>query len=107
MAFEPVNEVRDDCCCPQEPPPSTDQEPCQGTLTGSISGTVTMDCCCPRLYSRTFIVTIGPQSEGSLVAFLQNTVNSYENMGYVVLAHSLIDTGAGWVLGLSIGWYAP
>lgn len=107
MGHTVQNKADSKCCQPDCPaPPGTDQEPCTGTLQGAITGTVTMECCCPRLYSRTFIVQVPPQTEGSLQAYLQNTVNAYEAGGYVVLAHSLVDAGAGWMLGLSVGWYA-
>lgn len=110
--FEPTNVVKQDRCEPQQPPPEpTPQQtdPCVGQLTGSITGTVTMEnccCCCPQLRTRTFIVPISPQTVPQLQTFMQNTVNSYEAQGFVVLAHSLTDTGAGWTLGLTIGWYA-
>ncbi len=97
--------VQQDRCEPDIPPPGTQQEPCEADV--QLAGKLTMECCCPRLYTRTQIVNIGPQSEASLINFLQGTVNAYETTGYLVLAHSLIDTGAGWALGLTVGWYAP
>lgn len=106
MTHKFTNQATKDCCKPDCPPPSTDQEPCTGTLNGAITGTVTMECCCPRQYTRTFIVNIGPQSEGALITYLQNTVNAYENAGYQIVAHSLVDVGAGWLLGLTVGYYA-
>lgn len=92
-----------DCCKPSEPcdPPTT-----QNVCEGQITGVMTYECCCPLLYTRSFIVNIGPQSEGALIAYLQSTVSAYEAANFRVIAHSLIDTGSGWVLGLTIGWYA-
>ncbi len=84
---------------PSEDAPQTqEQEYCEGKIM--------MPCCCPRLYTRTQILQLGPQSEPDLQNLLQTTVSNYEASGYLVLGHSLIDTGAGWVLGLTIGWYA-
>ena len=100
---EPVNQG--DHCEPNVPPPTTEEERCEADV--QLAGKLYLECCCPRLYSETQIVNIGPQSEGDLQAFLQGTVNAYEGVGYVVLAHSLVDTGAGWLLGLTVGWYAP
>ena len=105
MALQVVQKA--DRCEPSEPAPQQqDQEPCQGTLEGSISGTLRMDCCCPRLITRTFIIQLPPQQVSNLLQVLQNTVGAYENNGYMVLAHSLTDTGGGWMLGLTIGYYA-
>ena len=104
MTHEVKAIVEQDCCRPDCPPPGTQEQPCEGDI--QLAGKVVLDCCCPRLYSRTQIVNIGPQSEANLINFLQNTVSAYEAQGYIVLAHSLIDVGAGWVLGLSVAWYA-
>jgi hypothetical protein len=65
-----------------------------------------MECCCPTLRTRTFHLNIGPQSEASLIAFLSATTVAYESAGYLVMGHSVADIGAGWLLNLSIGWYA-
>ena len=105
MTHEVKAVLQDDCCRPDCPPPTTENEPCEGDI--QLAGKIALECCCPRLYTQTQIVAIGPQSEASLVTFLQGTVTAYETSGYLVLAHSLIDTGAGWALGLTIGWYAP
>lgn len=102
--------VEQDCCKPDCPAPTPQQtdEYCEGTLTGTINGTVRMEkCCCPQLMTRTFIVDIGPRNLAALIAFLQSTVTAYETTGYLVLAHSLTDTGSNWLLGLTIGWYQP
>ena len=96
------------CPCPETPTTQQD-EPCMGTFTGAISGTVQMECCCccPQLRTRTFHVDIGPRTLPALIAFLQNTTAAWENGGYVILAHSITDTGSNWLLGLTVGWYAP
>ena len=107
MTHDVQNQMDNDCCKPDCPPPSTQDEPCTGTLSGAITGTVTMDCCCPRLYSRTFILNPPPQTIAQLQTYLQNTVSAYENSGYIVLAHSVTDAGGGWVVGLTVAWYAP
>ncbi len=99
--FEPQMVQHDSHCEPQEPPPGTD-DVCEGTITG----TVRLECCCPRLYSRTLQANIGPQAEADMANFIVATANSYEANGYVVLGHSLTDTGAGWRLFLTVGWYA-
>lgn len=110
--FKVQNKVTANSCEPSTPAPTPQQEePCEGVLTGrahgclEIEGKVEMPCCCPQLRSQTFIVPINPQGIPQLQGFLQNTVTAYENQGYVILAHSLIDSGSGWVLGLTIGWY--
>ena len=105
MTHEVKPVIQNDCACPDVPPPTTEQEPCEADI--QLAGKLFLECCCPRLYTRTQIIQIGPQSEGNLQAFLQGTVNAYEGAGYVVLGHSLIDTGAGWLLGLTVGWFAP
>ena len=92
------NVQKTDGCEPNEPAPQQETEYCEGTFK--------MEKCCCKLNSRTFIVSIGPQTEPQLAAFTQNTVSNYEANGYVVLAHSLVDTGSGWLLGLTIGWTA-
>ena len=93
------NVVNSDGCVPDAPAPQQNEpEYCHGTIK--------MECCCPRLYTRTFIVPIGPQTEPQVTTFLGNTVTSYESNGYLVMAHGLVDVGAGWLLTLTIGWYA-
>lgn len=83
---------------PNEPAPQQEeQEYCEGKIM--------LPCCC-KLQTRTQILNIGPQTEAQLITLLQTTVSNYEASGYLILAHSLIDTGAGWALGLTIGWYA-
>lgn len=89
---------------PDCPAPTPQQkEPCTGTITG----TVQMECCCPRLYTRTFALLLPPDFAANIQGTIQSTVNNYESNGYLVLAHSLTDSGGGWLLGLTIGWYAP
>ena len=83
---------------PNEPAPQQDQEYCEGKIM--------MPCCCPQLHTRTQILNIGPQTIQQLQQLLQQTVSNYEAQGYLVLAHSIMDAGAGWKLGLTIGWYA-
>lgn len=86
-------------CGPSEPAPQqTNEEYCEGTIR--------IPCCCPKLMTRTFIVPIGPQTEPQVAGFMSTTVNNYEANGYLILGHSLVDTGAGWLLGLTVGWYA-
>ena len=43
----------------------------------------------------------------ALISFLAATTTSWEAGGYVILAHSITDTGSNWLLGLTVGWYAP
>ncbi len=105
--FDPQIKQTSDACVPTVPCelPSTQQE-CEGTIDGHITGKIMMPCCCPRLYTRTFVLDIGPLAETALTAFKQNTVTAWEAANYLVLAHSTEDTGAGSRLGLTIGWYA-
>ena len=100
-----VEAVKDgDAYKPNADAPGTQDE--HELCEAEIQGMIKMPCCCPRLYTRTQILSLGPQTEAQLVNLLQSTVSNYEASGYLVLAHSLIDTGAGWALGLTIGWYA-
>jgi len=92
------NVVKSDRCEPDTPAPQQEeQEYCEGTFR--------MEKCCDRLKTSTFVVNIGPRQLDDLVNFLQNTVGAYEANGYLIMAHHLTDAGAGWVLGLTIGWY--
>lgn len=105
--FNPDVNQTDDCCLPCDPcPVPTTQEECIGELTGSITGAISMPCCCPRLYTRTFVLNIGPQTEPTLLTFLQGTVTAWETSGYLVLGHSTTDIGAGWKFSFTVGWYA-
>jgi len=96
--------VKEDRCEPNMPCPQPEPRDCEGDIT--LQGKLVMECCCPQLRTKTFIINIGPQTEASLFTFLQNTVDSWESNGYLVMAHSLVDTGAGWGLGLTVGYYA-
>ena len=102
---DPKLQQKTDACVPQVQCPQPQAEDCNAEvqLTGKL---MHMECCCPRLYTRTYIIDIGPQTEPQLQAYLANTVASWENAGYLILGHSLVDTGAGWKLGLTVGWYA-
>lgn len=100
MALEVIQQA--DHCGPSEPPPTPQSE---HDCTGTIQGTVRMECCCPRLMTRTFVVNIGPQSEPSLIAFILATAGAWEASGYLILGHSIVDAGAGWVFGFTVGWY--
>ena len=84
---------------PSEPAPQqeNEQEYCEGTIM--------LPCCC-KLHTRTQILKLGPQTIDQLKDLLQATTANYEASGYRVLAHSLVDVGAGWLLGLTIAWYA-
>ena len=106
MADHDVNaNVQQDAIHPDCPAPTPQQEdPCEGDLT--LSGKLVMPCCCPRLYTRTFILDLPPQTETALTAQKQATVNAWETAGYLILAHSTEDTGAGTRLGLTVAWYA-
>jgi hypothetical protein len=76
---------------------------------GSIQGTIRLECdgCggCEKLKTETNIISVPPQTEGNFANFLQTTVSNYENDGYLILAHSVVDVGGGWLVGLTIGWY--
>ncbi len=91
-------------CCPSTPPPDPQAEPCMADV--ELTGKLTMECCCPQMYTRTFFIQLGPQTEPQLNAFVNGTVAAWEGAGYLVLAHSIVDTGAGWMIGLTVGWYA-
>ena len=87
---------------PTDQPGGQANEMCEGT----IEGTVKIECCCPMLYTRTLGIALGPQTEPQLAAAVGGTAQAYEASGYRVIAHSLVDTGSGWQLFLTIGWYA-
>ncbi len=96
--FKAAVVLKGDHCHPQHRCPDPhEHDHCEGTIK--------LDCHCAKLRTQTFIVNIGPQSEPSLNSFLQTTVNAWEAAGFLILGHSLIDTGAGWMLGLTVGWY--
>ena len=97
----PTDDFHPDC-----PAPTPQQEdPCEGDI--QLSGKLVYHCCCPRLYTRTFILKLGPQTEPQLMTTAQGTVNAWEAGGYLVLAHSLTDLGSEWLFNLTIGWYGP
>ena len=88
------------------PDPQEAGEPCEGRLEGTLTGRVFFDqCCCCKLKSETLIIDTGPISDADLVNLLQTTVTNYENAGYLILAHSLLDVGGSRVIGLTIAWY--
>jgi len=92
-------------CEPSHPAPVDHvDETCEAevTLSGKLHG---LTCCCPHLVTRTFAIDVGPRTEAQLRAFNQGTANAWEAAGYLIQAHSLIDTGAGWMLLLTVGWY--
>lgn len=93
-------------CCPDcpAPNPQTDEEPCIADV--ALTGQLTMQCCCPRLYTRSFFTQLAPQTEAQLKTYGDGTVAAWEGAGYLIMAHSIVDTGAGWMLGLTVGWYA-
>lgn len=100
-------------CEPSTPAPTPqNEEPCEGEIVGKahgcldITGTVTMPCCCPRLYTRTFVIDLPPQSNPSVSGTIQATVNAWEAAGYLILAHGVMDTGPGYRVTLTVGWYA-
>jgi hypothetical protein len=92
-------------CCPDCPAPTPQQEePCEADV--ALTGKLTMECCCPRLYTRTFHTQLAPQSEAALLAYLAATAAAWEAGNYLLLGHSIVDTGSGWLFGLTVGWYA-
>ena len=95
-----------DMPAPEVPTTTGDGDEHPHNCHGHINGTVSLHCCCPRLHSRTWAVEVGPRTEPQLRSYAASTLNAYEAAGYVVLAHSLVDAGAGWILTLTIGWYA-
>ncbi len=70
-------------------------------------GTVELKCNnhCHQLRTRSFVVNVPPQNEVQLRAFIQNTFNAWQNAGYLIMAHSVIDTGAGWTFAFTVGFY--
>jgi len=101
---EPV--VVDDHCHPDHPAPDPGHDH-DGDCKGVIQGNVTLHCDnhCHRLRTRSFVINIPPQTEPAMRAFEQATFNAWENGGYLVMAHSIVDVGAGWNLSLTIAWY--
>lgn len=96
MTLEVVQ--KDTHCEPNEPAPQAEHEMCEGKIM--------IECCCPRLQTRTFTLEIGPQTVQQMRGYANATVNNYENAGYVILSMMLVDSGAGWVFGFTVGWYA-
>lgn len=96
-----------DHCAPSQPVP-TPQEPdvCDSQFSGNLSGVIKMACCCPKLRTRTFVIQVPPQGNPVYAAFLTTTINAWEAAGYLVIAHHAVDVGGGWVLVLTVGWYA-
>lgn len=87
-----------DRCAPSEPAPQIEeQEYCEGTIK--------MQCCCPRLQTRSWALSIGPQNTEQARAFVQNTAQTWEANGYIVLAYGITDIGGGWLLTLTVGYY--
>jgi hypothetical protein len=84
---------------------------CEGTLDAqgslSLQGRIMMecDCCGSRFKTKTQILQVPPQTETSFDAFLQAQVDAIENAGKLVIAHSIVDAGAGWIVGLTVGEY--
>jgi len=95
--FKPTHVVKPDHCQPGQPVPHEEHEPCVGTFT--------MERCCCKLMTRTFVLQEGPKTEPQLLAFNQATFTAWENAGYLILSQSLVDTGAGWQLSFTVGWY--
>ena len=87
-----------DHCHPHTHCPEPVNEQCEGRFT--------FECCCPRLRTQTFVINIGPQTEPQLRTFVGNTANAWEAGGFVIQAVNVLDTGAGWMLTLTVGWYA-
>jgi len=104
-----------DCHCPSTPVP-TPQEPevcdsqfsgnLSGNLSGQLSGLLKMQCCCPQLRSKTFVIPVPPQQNPAFQAYLAASIAAWEGAGYLILAHHSIDVGGGWVLVFTVGWYA-
>ncbi len=69
------------------------------------TGTISLKCHCPLLRTKTFVLALPPQTEAQLAAFETNTFNAWENAGFLVMAHSILDTGAGWGFAFTVGWY--
>jgi hypothetical protein len=94
-----------------KPDPSDDKSYCEGTLEGQgsmqFSGAIRLecDCCGSRFKTKTQILQVPPQTEQSFDSFLQAQVDAIENAGKLVIAHSIVDAGAGWIVGLTVGEY--
>jgi hypothetical protein len=93
-----------------KPDPNDDcVQECEGTIDaqGSINlqGRIMMqcDCCGCRFKTKTTILQVPPQTEQSFDQFLQTQVDNIENSGKLVIAHSIVDAGAGWIVGLTVG----
>ena len=69
----------------------------------NCAGTVNLQC--PRMRSKTIIAKLNQAPFNGLRTQMQDLVDYYEGQDYVVLAHSLVDVGAGWMVGLSVGYY--
>lgn len=100
QAKQEANRCTPDCPAPQP----QQEEPCEGEVR--LTGALVMPCCCPRLHTRSFAIQVGPQTEAQVQAYIQATVNAWEGAGYLIMAHSLTDIGGGWLLNLTVGWYA-
>ncbi len=98
--IEPKNIQDKTHCRPHEPRPHHehhDHHKCHGTIE--------LDCHCPILKTKTFVLNVGPQTEATLLTFEGNTFAAWENAGYNIMAHSITDTGSGWLFVFTVGWY--
>ncbi len=76
--------------------------------TGNITGTIQLECedeskCC-KLQSVTVVIEVSASTIVDLMNQVQSLANSYEAQGYPVLAHSMVDSGPNWVIGLTVGY---
>lgn len=78
------------------------------TCSGTIQGTIQLECEGENKFCKLQSVTVVTEIVASTIADLMNQIqslaNSYESQGYPVLAHSMVDSGPNWVVGLTAGY---
>ncbi len=94
-------EEHDDHCAPSQPQQHHEDhdDDCKGEIVLHCNSH------CHQLRTRSFVINVAPQTEAQLRAFMQNTFNAWQNANYLVMAHSVIDTGSGWTFTFTVGYY--
>lgn len=54
--------------------------------------------------THTMLVALPPMTEADMHAAVIATCTGWEAQGFRIQAHSLVDTGGGWTMFLTVGW---